>query len=139
MKKRPNDSMTATAITLAALLVLSSATQVVAVSVCVGQDGHVDIESVFDDCCISDAAGPRGDVPELATIGSGCGDCTDVQLKAPPLRSKETLHFQPDGDAGCSLCTLCSGAGIATRAADLTGMDQRRQTLAPLTTVVLRT
>ena len=139
MKIRPKHTMTATALTLAALLVLSSATQVAGVVVCVGLDGHIDIESIFEGCCVSGPAGARGDAAELSASDSACGDCTDVQLKAPPLRSKETLQFQPDGDAGCSLCSLCSSTGVATHTVAVTGMDQHWQSLAPLTTVVLLT
>jgi hypothetical protein len=140
MKMRPNHLTTATAMTLAALLVLSSATQVAAVVVCVGLDGHVDVESVFASCCMPSIARSVDDGSELSITGSTCGDCTDVQLEAPPLRSKETLQLQPDGDAGCSLlCSRCSGAGIAARTAQITGMDLRQQALALLTTVILRT
>jgi len=139
MKMRPKHLVTATAVTLAALLVLSSATQVAAVVVCVGLDGHIDIESIFEGCCTSGAAEPRGDSNELSITDAECGDCTDVQLKAPPLRSKETQPFQPGSDTGCALCSLCSSAGAATRTADVAVMDQHWRALAPLSTVVLLT
>jgi len=136
---RPKHLSTATALTLAAMLVLSSATQVATAVVCIGLDGHIDIESIFQGCCISGTTAAQSDAAELSATGSGCGDCTDVQLKAPPLRSKETQLSQPDIDAGCLLCSLCSRSGLTTRTADAADMDQHWQTLAPLTTVVLLT
>lgn len=129
----------ATAVTLAALLVLSNASQVATAVVCVGLNGHVAVESTFEGCCISYVAGVRGDDVELSTTGSSCGSCTDVQLKAQPLRSDETQPFQPGSDVGCAVCSLCFSAGAATRTADAIVLDQRWRALAPLSTVVLLT
>jgi hypothetical protein len=136
---RPKLLMTATALTLAALLVLSNAGQAAAIAVCVGQDGHVNVKSLVESCCISEPATAHGTAAELATSGAECGDCTDVQIKAPPLRSKDALQFLPDGDAGRPQCSLCSNMGVAIRTAQMAGMDQRRHALALLSTVVLRT
>jgi hypothetical protein len=139
LKMRPKLLMTATALPLAALLVLSSAGQAAAVAVCVGLDGHIDVELLLESCCIADGAGPRGTAADLAITGAECGDCTDVQLKAPPLRSKKTPQLQPDGDAERRQCSWCSSTGVAIRTAQIIGMDQRRHALALLSTVVLRT
>jgi hypothetical protein len=139
MKIRSNHLVTATALTLVAFLFLSNATQVAGVVICVGLDGHVDIESIFDGCCILGAPGDRGDSTELSANDSGCSDCTDVQVKAPPLRSKEFQPLQPDRNAGWPACPLPSGTEIATRTAEGADIDQHWKTLTPITTVVLLT
>ena len=131
--------MTATALILAMFLVLSNATQVAGVVVCVGLDGHVDIESIFDGCCISGPAGDRGDTTELSAADSGCNGCTDVQLKAPPLRSEEIQPVQPDRNAGCPACALLSATEIETRTTEGADSDQHWKTLTPIATVVLLT
>jgi hypothetical protein len=139
MKMRPKHFLTAMALTLAALLVLSSATQVATAVVCIGPDGHIDIESIFQGCCSSGPAGARSNAAALSATGSDCGDCTDVQLKAAPLRPKQSQLSQPDNDEGSLVISLCSSSGLATPTADAADMDQHWQSLAPLTTVVLLT
>lgn len=139
MKIRPKHLSTATALTLAALLVLSSASEVAGVVVCVGLDGHVDIESISEGCCISDKVVSRSNAVELPATGSGCGDCTDVQLKAAPLKPKQSQLFQSDNAAGSLALSLCSSRGLATPTADAAEIDQHWQSLAPLATVVLLT
>lgn len=131
--------MTATACLLAAVLVLSSANQVAATVVCVGLDGHIDFEFIFEGCCISAPPGAGGENAELAPAGSTCGDCTDVQLKAPLLRSKELQLCQPNLGAGCIVCSVCSSSGLTVRATTVADMDQHWHSLALLSTVVLLT
>lgn len=134
---RPKTPLTATALTLATLLVLSSAAQVAAAVVCVGMDGHIDVEPFFQACCMSDAVGARGPASGLSPAGSECGDCTDVQLKAPPYRPQGDVLNQAAGDSGCVVCSLCSNRWRPARSADATATDQRWQVLVPLTAVVL--
>ena len=139
MDVRPKHLLTVTAFTLVALVALSSAAQMATVIVCVGPDGHIDIESVFEGCCISGGAGAHGDAAELSITASDCGDCTDFQLKVPPLKPKKDQLSQPGGDTGCALCTLCTHTEKTTRLADSIDKDQHWQTLATLSTVVLLT
>lgn len=139
MKIRPNHLMTAMALTLAVFLVLSNASQVAGVVLCVGLDGHVEIETIFDGCCVPGTAGSRGNTDDESVTDSACSDCTDVQLKAPPLRSKGPQSLQPGSDAKCVACSPCSESGIATCAADVTDMDQHSKALTGISTVVLLT
>jgi hypothetical protein len=137
MDIRPKHLLTVTALTLVALVALSSAAQMATVIVCVGPDGHIDIESIFEGCCISGGLGAQGDVAEPSITASDCGDCTDFQLEVPPLKPKKDQLSQPGGDAGCALCLLCAHAEKTTRLADRTDKDQHWQALATLSTVVL--
>ena len=131
--------MTATAFTLAAVLVLGSAAQLGIAVVCVGFDGHIDIESLLEGCCISGNSNDLQGNVGLVLAGSACGDCTDVQLKAPRLRSKESRLSAPGLSTGSIPCSRSSLSARSVRPADAADTDQRRQTLKPLTTVVLQT
>jgi hypothetical protein len=138
MKMRPRLLMTATACTLAALLVLSNAAQAGTAVVCVGFDGHIDIETLLEGCCISGTSGDQSGNAGLVPATSGCGNCTDVQLKAPPLKSKESHLSHPDLDSGCILCSLCCSGGSEARSEGTADrMDLHSRSLAPLSTVVL--
>jgi hypothetical protein len=88
MKMRPKRLMTATALTPAALLVLSSATQVAGAVVCTGMDGHIDIEPISEGCCIPSAATSRGDAVEPSIADSGWGHGTAVVLTCSWTRSR---------------------------------------------------
>jgi len=131
--------MTATACILAAMLVLSSATQIATAVVCIGLDGHIDIEYLLEGCCVSSTSSARIETVALAPASSSCGDCTDVQLKAPPLRFKESQLSQPEFDAGCIACSLCGSNAPMVRTTASADMDQHWHCLAPLSTVVLLT
>jgi len=136
---QPRHLMTATALTLVAFLFLSNATQVAGVVICVGLDGHVDIETVFDGCCVLSAQGALSDPADVEATDSGCSDCTDVQLKAPPLRSEGIQPFQPDRNAGCPAYALLSATEIETRTIEGDDIDQHWKTLTSISTVVLLT
>jgi len=140
MMTRPRHPMTATICMLAAALTLGGAGQLDAVVVCVGPDGHIDVESFLDGCCTSATAGDKdgGAGPTLA--GSACGDCADVQLTKPPLRTKRSHLSQPDHDAGCIPCSLCVGGGSRAPSADAADrIDQHWRSLVPLSSIVLLT
>lgn len=139
MEKRSKHPATATAFLLATLLVVSGAAQISAVVVCVGLDGHADVESLFDNCCLSDAGAACDDASDRSDADSACGDCTDLQVQERPLRSKEIQAVQPDSDGASPVCTPRSGSGVEIRTVDITGMDQHWRSLASLSTVVLLT
>jgi len=124
---------------LAAVLVLSSAAQLGGAVVCLGLDGHVDVESLLEGCCISGTAGDPGEDAGLALAGATCGDCTDLQLKMSLLRSKGLHLTQQDLDADCVACSPRAVDGRSASFKNVSETDQRRQTLKPLTTVVLQT
>jgi len=56
--------------------------------VCVGADGHIDVESFFDGCCGPVAHDDHGAGVNLVMDGSSCGDCVDVHLRVVPLKTR---------------------------------------------------
>ena len=138
MKIQTRQLMTVTACILAAMLALSNAAQAGSAVICVGIGGHTDVESIFEGCCISiPSADPGGDA-DLTPAASGCGDCTDVQLKAPPLRSKEIHLSHPDLDSGCTVCSLSGNNDRSVPTAEVTDRtDEQSHSLNPLSSIVL--
>lgn len=123
-----------------AMLVLSTATQLGAAVVCVGFNGHIDLESILTGCCISGISGGQNRNAALVAGASTCGDCTDLQLDAPPLRLKESALHHPVLDADCTACSPGCGAVRAVGNADaFHDMDQHSQYLSALSTVILLT
>ena len=131
MKKRLRPSMTATVCMLAAVLAVGGTAQFGIAVVCVGSDGHIEVESVFDDCCSPaashDEAGARS-----------CGDCEDVRLKVPHWRTKETQLSSPSIVAEVhTILSHDSGCRNLPFRAD--HVEQNSKALSLLATVVLLT
>ena len=126
-----------TSLMLTTLLVLTGAGQLDAVVVCVGLEGHVDLESSFGECC-SSSAGPglAGDTLQTAH-GTDCGPCTDLLVTAPQLRAKQ-IHL-----AGPALThTTATSRELPDsriEGGERTQRDQLWRSLMPLSTVVLLT
>ena len=88
MKTRLRRPMTATVFMLAAVLVLSNASQIGARVVCTGSDGHVDVEPSGCTCCAVIVSDDERFDDGLAPTSPSCTDCVDVPLKVPILKSK---------------------------------------------------
>jgi hypothetical protein len=139
MKPSPR-SLTATVVALlAAALTMSGAARGAAVFVCVGDAGHVEVESRLAGCCGSARSEARGEGVEAALPSPACGDCTDVQLDEPALTSEGTRLHRPGLVAASAVSPPIAGAGLSVRAAIAADMDRHWQTLTPLSTVVLLT
>jgi hypothetical protein len=125
---------------LAAVLSLGYGAQVGATVVCVGADGHIDIESSIDDCCTPAPADGQRDGVKTAWSASSCGDCVDVQLKAPPFNPKKDRLSRIDLDCGRPLCESLSCRGCGRNSIDPSSrLDQHSRLLVSLSTVVLLT
>ena len=125
---------------LAAVLVLGNSAQLGAAVLCVGSDGHVEVESWLCACCSGTASRDAGTHSGLAPASPSCDDCVDVPLKVPPLEPKAPQLFTAHINAGCctpaSSCSAGSSAGLLVHRNQ---MDQHWQTLSCLSTVVLVT
>ncbi len=99
----------------------------------------------FGDCkdvCTFDAItmGPTG-LPGVAVdLCTSCGDCVDVQLKAPPFNSRKDRLSRIDLDCGRPLCKSLSCRGCGRNSIDPSSrLDQHSRLLVSLSTVVLLT
>jgi hypothetical protein len=66
---------------------------------CVGSDGHADLEVAFDACCVEDH---RGDHDPKSPVGlvDSCGSCSDLDLDSTPLtKQRQRLEAPPDSVA----------------------------------------
>ena len=125
---------------LAVVFAVGGAAQLGAAVVCVGSDGHIGVESLLDQCCISAATLDDRGGSRLMSATSSCGDCVDVQLSVPLSKSRETRlcsseiiaevrSFAPSRDSDCAELFALPSLPI----------DQRPLSLAPVTTIVLLT
>jgi len=138
MKKRLYLPSTATICLLVAVLSLSNALPVGAV-VCVGQDGHVGVETFLAGCCVGSPP-PAGSGAAGSIVGnSSCGNCADVQLKVSSLRAEDSRLEKPDLGAGSVERSTSFSSNRPSRSTDAVNTDQQQHSLRPLSTVVLRT
>ncbi len=108
--------------------------------VCVGADGHIDVESFFDGCCGPVAHDDHGAGVNLVMDGSSCGDCVDVHLRVVPLKTRGGHLSSPNINTGVRSITSRCGAGTGGRnVASHEGNERRSQSLTLLSTVVLLT
>lgn len=125
------------------LIVLFASTggvQIGAAVVCMGADGHIDVESVFDGCCSPVVHGEHFAGPSLVAATSSCGDCVDVQLRVVPLKTREGSLSSPDTIAGVRSNVSSGGGNCGGRNAISHGVNDRRsQALTFLSTVILLT
>jgi hypothetical protein len=137
---RPRRVSTATALSLAAALVVSAVAQAAGVVVCIGEAGHTEVETALSGCCMAVIGPHSGEGPEPSLHAASCGDCTDVQLESASLRSEERRLAPPaDLDAGPPARALIPGPGRPLRVPDPAGGDHHGHAIAFLSTVVLLT
>lgn len=125
---------------LIALFAATGGVQIGAAVVCVGADGHIDVESIFDGCCSSVAPDDHGVGMNLVMDTSSCGDCVDVQLRVVPMKTRKGLLSCPDISAGVRSILSSCGDGIGVRSSEPSeSYDRRSQALILLSTVILLT
>ena len=91
---------------------------------CVGEDGHVELElATFGECCASElpSLGQMTELsPDLAACEGGCGECRDLPLEPHALGAR-----RPDSDAPAIdldlpiVCLDLRGADVSSRGAAL--------------------
>ncbi len=139
MKIQPR-LMTAAVYLLIALFATTGGIQIGGAVICVGADGHIDVESFFDGCCSPVAPGDHGAGLTGVVNGSSCGDCVDVHLRMVPLKTRDGWLSSPNFNTGNRSITLKCGAVAGGRnAASHDGNDRRSLSLTLLSTVVLLT
>ena len=132
---RRRDLTTATVWTLAVIITVGGTSLVGGVVLCVGSDGHVDLEVALGPCCLTDGDGVDGDV-ETALVDT-CGSCADIELDATPL-TKEKQRLEPPHFVAMDMpgqATICT----ATIVDYGLGTDSGPPHLEGLATVVLLT
>jgi hypothetical protein len=66
---------------------------------CVGSDGHADLEIAFDACCVEDHRGDHDPDSPVGLVDS-CGSCSDLDLDSTPLtKQRQRLEAPPDSVA----------------------------------------
>ena len=66
---------------------------------CVGSDGHADLEVAFDACCVEDHRDDQGPDSPVGLVDS-CGSCSDLDLDSTPLtKQRQRLEAPPDSVA----------------------------------------
>jgi hypothetical protein len=86
---------TATIWALVVIFTFGGAFQAGAAVLCVGADGHTDIEVALESCCLTsieasnDGSGPAG-----VSLDTSCGSCSDIRLDLEPL-NKEKHQVSP--------------------------------------------
>jgi len=130
--------MTATVLMLAAMLALSNAAQLGSSVVCVGSDGHIDVETVVCTCCSVPASHGESFHSELAPSIPSCSDCVDVPMSVPSDKSGTPLLSTPQAEGRMIALSIAGGCrtGLLFPANQ---MDQHWQSLSSLSTVVLLT
>jgi len=132
--------MTTMACMLATVLVLSNVAQLGSAIVCVGSDGHIDIESSVCTCCAPTASHDGWARTGPAPANPSCSDCVDVPLRVPPLKPKAPQLSTADIDAeGRMPASTCNGRSRFDFVVHAKHMDQHPQSLLSISTVVLLT
>jgi hypothetical protein len=106
--------------------------------VCVGNDGHIDIESGFEACCSPATSGhAAADGAALHGVDSECGPCMDVLIRAPQHLTKEVRNFGLTAAPFASLSV--EPTGTKARIVEAVSSDQNWRSLVPLSSVILLT
>lgn len=125
---------------LGAVVGIGSTAQIGAAVICVGFDSHVNVESSLCTCCIVYASHDEGVHSGQAPTSPGCSDCMDVPLRVPPFKSKKPQLSTPRINAeGRTAALICGGGWRNDLLVPADPMDQRWQSLSPLSSVVLLT
>jgi hypothetical protein len=87
---------TVTAWILAAVLVFGGSAEMRAAVLCVGDDGHTDIEVLASFCCSERGLPLTHELaPNVIVVSDHCGDCVDLSLGAEYVKaSKSGLHIE---------------------------------------------
>ena len=140
MRKQPIHPVAATVLLLTAVLILGNVGQLGSAVICIGFDGHVDIESLLKGCCAPGTSSASTEGTLAAGFDSSCGGCTDLQLNYLPFTAQKYHWTQSDVDCGCvprppsfSVC------GTVRCSVCITETDQHAESLSVLSTVVLLT
>jgi len=127
---------TATTWALVVIFTLGGAFQAGAAVLCVGADGHTDIEVALEGCCLTstqahdDSSGSAG-----VSLDTSCGNCSDIRVDLEPL-NKQKHRFPPPERAAVGILSLGRGCDEPTRAPD-GRPDHHFRSTSPLSTVVL--
>ncbi len=85
-----------TAWALTAVLLFGGTVADTALVVCVGLDGHADLEIVATGCCSITAEEPTGHAePGIASATEGCAGCVDLALDVESLKAASKLFPAP--------------------------------------------
>ncbi len=94
---------TAIAIALAVIITAGGMSLVGSFVLCVGSDGHADLELALGVCCTDDD-GPVGETDSSAKLVDSCGGCADIGLDASSLTEGKQWLAPPQ-------CTVTDFAG----------------------------
>ena len=126
----------ATTWALVVVFTLGGAFQAGAAVLCVGADGHTDIEVALEGCCVtSTQARDDGSGSAGVSLDTSCGNCSDIRLDLEPL-NKQKRRFSPPERAAVGTLSLGRGCDEPTRAPDGRS-DHHSRFTSPLSTVVL--
>lgn len=68
-----------------------------ALVVCVGEDGHADVEIIATGCCsLGNAESSNRDVPGVRSAAGGCAGCVDLGLNVESLKAAPKPLPVPD-------------------------------------------
>ncbi len=127
---------TATTWALVVVFTLGGAFQAGAAVLCVGADGHTDIEVALEGCCVtSTQAHDDGSGSAGVTLDTSCGNCSDIRLDLEPL-NKEKHRFSPPERAAVGTLSPGRGCDEPTRIRD-GRPDPHSRSTSPQSTVVL--
>ena len=139
MRLRPSNYAVATAWCLSLALALGGAVDLGAAVLCVGFDGHVDVEYILAGCCVSSASS-QGQ-PTTVTMGSGtpaCGACVDLEVGEPLSKREKNQNPTPDpGVTNDNPQTENSGGTSSRQTALVVRLDLHSDALASLSTIIL--
>ena len=86
---------TATVWALAVIITVSGTSLVGSLVLCVGSDGHADLEVALGQCCVGEnTARGNADGASSTALVDTCGSCADIDLDATPL-TKERQRLEP--------------------------------------------
>lgn len=136
--QRPHKSVIAAAWCLSLVLAVGGAVNLGAAVLCVGFDGHVDVEYLLAGCCISSPSSLDQPAPAvIVTDGPGCGACVDLEVGDPILKSEKQRNPAPEVGVvnDFSRRYVRETEGLRPLLADR--FDHQSSVLAPLSTIIL--
>ncbi len=105
---------------------------------CVGSDGHTDLEVALGFCCVEvETTHANADGDHSASLVDPCGDCSDIELDATPL-TKQKRRLEPPQSAAM-LETVQVGVPTVSAADSGPSRGAGSPHLDALSTVVLLT
>jgi hypothetical protein len=136
--KRNRGLTTAIATALAVIITAGGMSPVGSVVLCVGSNGHADLELALELCCLDDAT-PRDDAggESTASLVDSCGGCSDIGLDASSL-TEGTQRLAPPNTAVMDLAGIFDSATVSFVDSDW-GEGLGPPHLASLLSVVLLT